>query len=290
MNLFDLFFNLPGQQFLILYISLMGMSFGLLYYFFYYSSASSQRPITDPYAIAYLRGGLEEAMKVAVLTLAHFKVIALENGLFKAASSESPIVSNPLEKKIVEQCKHSGCSFKQIYQGPAGIFASDFIHNDLSSNSLILSKRTLNIIKCLKFLIIVFLSLVALFKINLAITRGRPFEFLFVAAFAGNLFLYRYQFQNTRSGNQALGDLKVMFDRTKDQVKKYVLPSQKTQFALVVGVFGGLILTGMDDSILAAFPKPSEGDGSGSGGIGFGGDCGSGCGGSCGGGCGGCGD
>ena len=76
-------FDLPGPQFLAFYTAL-GVGVTLLLHLLRWA-AESGKPLkvnfSDPYLIAYLRGGENEALRVATVSL-------IDRGLFKMQGSE----------------------------------------------------------------------------------------------------------------------------------------------------------------------------------------------------------
>jgi uncharacterized protein (TIGR04222 family) len=101
-------FDLPGPQFLALYAMLGVIVVGAVYYFKQQAEAGEpgRLPVSDPYVIAYLRGGAVEAVRLGVAVLVDRQLLAI-------GSDDTVVIregvtprhgSNDLERAILEQC------------------------------------------------------------------------------------------------------------------------------------------------------------------------------------------
>src|SRR6185503_20947566 len=101
-------FELPGPQFLAFYAMLgAGVLFAV---YFLKQRAEGGEPIrlpsTDPYVIAYLRGGATEAVRLGVAVLVDRQLLAIgEDDAVVLREGVTPAHgSNDLERAILEQC------------------------------------------------------------------------------------------------------------------------------------------------------------------------------------------
>ncbi len=287
MNPFDLY----GPQFLAFY-SLLLIASGAAIYLFWRTLGQSEnfrRPMTDPYQIAYLRGGAKEAVKVAAATLTHRGAANVSGDTITSQAGQSALAVNQLEKTILEDCL-SGATLRQLADGRAADVAEKLFHQRLVSEHLILSDDEVQKALRVKIVMVGLLVAVALIKIFIALQRGRHNVLLLVILAAIGVIVHaKFTLWNTPSGSTALKDLKVLFGRLKSQTSQLAQPSQNHQFSFLLGVFGVAALSTSEYAFLSAF-KPKLGSNSGCG-TSCGSSCGSGScgGGGCGGGCGGCG-
>ena len=82
-------------------------------------SAEARRHLRDPYLLAYLRGGLREALQTIAFSLNRRKLLsAAGSGLVATGSKETlQAVKNPLELALLSQC-----SLTQSVYGDAAEF------------------------------------------------------------------------------------------------------------------------------------------------------------------------
>ena len=246
--------------------------------------------MTDPYLIAYLRGGPKEAVKVAAATLTHRGAAKVSGDLITSEEGQSALASNPLEKTILEKCLQ-GSTLRELAQGRAAETAESLYHPRLVSEHLLLSESEKRKALLLKVVVIWVLFSVAALKIIIAFQRGRHnVALLVILAAIGIIGHAKFTFWCTPHGRTALKDLKVLFGRLRNQTYKLVPSSQNHQFSFLLAVFGVSALSTSEYAFLSAF-KPKQGSNSG-----CGSSCGSSCSSSCGssgcgggGGCGGCG-
>jgi uncharacterized protein (TIGR04222 family) len=284
-------FDLNGTQFLALYSGLL-LASGVIVYLFWRTlgqSGNYRRPMTDPYLIAYLRGGAKEAVKVAAATLTHRRAAKVRGETITSETGQTALAINQLEKTILENCL-AGATLQQLSDGKPADVAEELFHHRLISEHLILSDDEKRKALLVKILVIGALVAVAGIKIFFAFQSGRYNEtFLLMLAGTGATAHSRIILWYTPAGSTALKDLKTLFGRLRSQTKQLVNPSQNHHFSFLIAVFGVAAVSTREYFFISAF-KTKKGSNSGCGmfcGI----SCNSGgcCGGGCGGGCGGCG-
>lgn len=287
-------FDLHGPQFLVLYSGLLLVS-GVIVYLFWRTQGQNEnyrRPLTDPYKIAYLRGGAKEAVKVAAATLTHRKSATVSGDTITSETGQLDLTTNQLEKAILEEC-HSGATLQQLAEGMSAEVAEKLYHQRLVSEHLILSEDERQKVLIVKILLIGTLLVFAGIKIILAFQRGRHnVMFLVMLAAIGAIAHAMFSPRYTLAGSIALKDLKILFGRLKKQTRELASPAKNHNFSFLIAVFGVASLSTSEYLFISAF-KPKQGSNSG---------CGTSCGSSCssssscgssgcggGGGCGGCG-
>ncbi len=283
MNPFDLY----GPQFLAFYAVLL-LASGAVIYLFWRTLGQAEnfrRPMTDPYLIAYLRGGSKEAVKVAAASLTHRRAAKVSGDTITSEAGQSALATNQLEKTILEDCI-SGATLRELADGRASDVAEKLFHQRLVNEHLILSDGDKQKALLVKMVVIGTLLAVAIIKTLIALQRGRHnVMFLVILATIGVFAHAKLTLWYTPNGSTALKDLKTLFGRLKSRTSQLAHPSQNHQFSFLIAVFGVAALSASEYLFLSAF-KPKKGSNSG---------CGTSCGSSCGssgcggGGCGGCG-
>jgi uncharacterized protein (TIGR04222 family) len=245
---------------------------------------------SDPYLIAYLRGGKNEAARVATISL-------IDRGLLKehgedelAAAGDAATVRRPIEKALIELFKRPQ-AVSAMFGAPAveaacREFEDHLVRRGALPNDAVRAQRRELFIGA----VLVILG-VAAGKIFVALGRGHT-NVLFLVILAIVFIVVCRKVANrprTRRGDELLQDLQRLFGRLRDRavgLKPGGRDADATMLAAVFGV-GALPATGFAYAH-RLFPKSSKGGSNG------GSSCGSSCGSSsgsssCGGGGGGCG-
>ena len=294
MNLLDL----PGPQFLALYAMLGVAVVGAVYYFKQQSEAGEpgRLPVSDPYVIAYLRGGAVETIRLGVAVLVDRKLLAIgQDDAVVLREGVTPMHgSNDLERAILEQCTSEQhprdlAVSHRLQEAARRSYEPMLRQMNLLAGPEVLSRRGLNVA-----IAIVVLVLVAAAKVVVGLSRNRPVSFLVISAivFVG-LTIVVTRGRRTVRGDRMLGDLTSLFGALRERADELRPYTSTSELALLMAVFG------LDAVPMMAFPfrrafrpattsNSSSCGGSSCGSSSSGSSCGGG-GSSCGGGGGGCG-
>jgi len=282
-------FDLTGPYFLVFFALVLCLGAGLLTLFWSFqgNGKSLVGPLVDPYAIAYLRGGPKEAVKIAVASLAHRRWVSTGVRQITTEEGKLDLARNNLEKAILFECIN-GKTFEELCRSRPADVAKSLYQEKLFQEGLILSRRQIETFAILKGILILTAVSISLTKISIGLQKGKPVLFLFLLTAAGILGIISLRFWKTPLGKQVLKDLSVLFERLKGQQDKLIRPEKNRDFSYLTAVFGTDNL-GLGFSYLSVLrpvgrPSTSSSDCSSSSCSG-----GSSCGGGCGGGCGGCG-
>ena len=242
-------------------------------------------PLTDPYQIAYLRGGKNEAIRVAVISL-------IERGLLErrekneliAKDRRPPVLNDPLERELLGFFQHRRAA-PEAFKGNAKEW-----NNALAGRCKALEhaglmpdagrRLTRNWLTAGG---VTLLLIVSAIKSGVGISRDRPGLFLVVFTVVAIAILLRVMFgyRRTRRGDAALADIREIFSGLKYS------QAGVADLVMLGAVFGMAAMPAAAVPYLPElYPQAAKG-GSDSGGCGS--SCGSSCGGCGGGGCGGCG-
>ena len=279
-------FDLPGPMFLVFYLFCGGVA--LLALTMLHNSAESPDAtkvnLSDPYLIAYLRGGRREAVRVLTVAL-------VDRGLLKVSGpTVSAVASNagngvrlPVEQQLLSYCQTpqevASLNSGHCLAGAMGLYEQELVQLGLLPNEHTKSARV--------FRLIVFVAVmwgIAVFKIILAIERGHTnLAFLVILSIAFAWAAYKITHpRQSGPGKALLADLKSLFGSLKERASSFHPGSNSSELALLAAVFGvDAIPIDVFPHKKALYPQVSGSCGS---------SCGSSCGGGgCGGGCGGCG-
>ena len=282
-------FDLRGPEFLAFYLVFGVATLVVLWLVRRAGEAdtTSHAMLDDYVEIAYLRGGPQEAMRVATLNLVNRGLLEVhgDDRLQAAGRSGAEALSRPIERRLLAKFRESEKA-STIFSDAvlSEVAAAESEPNLVRLGLLPDSARKAKRLTLFGFGVFI-LAAVALTKIAVALARGRSniaFLIFEAAAFAWVAFRVTHPVR-TPAGDALLSDLRTLFAGLKDRARSLVPGAETQDFALLTAVFGMSAIPSHFPSMKALFPKASSSSGCGS-------SCGSSCGGGgCGGGCGGCG-
>ncbi len=294
-------FDLRGPEFLLFYLVLGSIVLWALYAARRYAEPTDaiHADLSDPYLIAFLRGGANELLRVSTISLIHRRLLEVAGATVRVASPHAADgVRDPLEREVLryfEKPKEAASIFSELRS------SSNLEHYRQSLETLGLLPNDwvrANRWRLLGLGLFVLWG-VAVIKLFVALARGHTnIGFLIVLALAFGLLANKLVLQRlTIRGKAMLQDLRLLFGGLKDRPAKSFSPND---VALLAAAFGAAALPlAVFPYAEALYPKAmaaSRRSGGGSSSCGStscgssGGDGGGGCGGGgCGGGCGGCG-
>lgn len=283
-------FDLAGPQFLVFFLVYSAVIL-LVVWELGQNSQHTTLPsprLSDPYRIAYLRGGREEAARVATLVLIDRGLLRVEGSkLKKPKKVDIRLADTALERWLLDLFA-TPAEATSIFSAAGLDSATAAYETELTQLALLPDAEQKQIRAWHFWVAALFLSSVAANKIFVALERGRSNIVFLVALCAIAITLawkLTHRFRTAR-GDALLQDLRTLFAALKER-RATVQPGGATlELALLAAVFG---LSGLPrpefSYVKELYPKAANSSGSSCGGIG----CGSSCGGGCGGGCGGCG-
>jgi uncharacterized protein (TIGR04222 family) len=245
-------------------------------------------PLSDPYHIAWLRGGTPEAARIAVLSLTDRGLLAVSGDKLVNVSSAQSLVREPIEQAILARCAQSGTPATAMLDDPAVERACAPYRARLERLQL-MPDAAMRTARYRWFAVAAAILLgVALSKIVIAFGRGRYNVGFLVILTAITLWVMWLLVRRPRTalGARMLKDLRRLFSALRQRAATIRPGAMTSDAMLLAAVFGisALPATGFANLLRVYKKAASSGGGCGS-------SCGSGCGGGGGGGggCGGCG-
>ena len=233
--------------------------------------------MSDPYQIAWLRGGTPEAARILL-------VVSGDN-LVNLSTAPS-VVREPIEQAILARCAQSGTPATAVL-GEPGVERACASYRARLERLQLMPDAAMRAQRYRWFAVVLAILLgIALGKIVVAFGRGRcNVEFLIILTAMGlGVVWFLVRRRRNHLGNRMLKDLQRLF-RALRQRAATIRPGAMTSDAMFLAAMFGisaLPATGFPDFLRVYKKAASSGGGCGS-------SCGSGCGGGGGGGCGGCG-
>ncbi len=284
--------DLTGPQFLIFYIG-VGVSVLLLMRAFRVAAEGGPAPridTSDPYLVAYLRGGKNEALRVATVSLIDRGLLDVDDkDALLARGGAQEIAARPIERVVLRAFAHRRAA-TDIFtasdtDAPCLEYETRLARAGLVPDAATKAARRRRIAVAL----VVLLGLAGA-KLWVAHQRGKPnvgilivLTIVFAILAVGGTRRFR-----TARGDALLADLRTLFARLRERAGTVRAGGATSEAALLAAVFGLASLPAADFAYAKRlYPKASTSSGTSS-------SCGSACGSSCGGGdggggCGGCG-
>jgi uncharacterized protein (TIGR04222 family) len=238
--------------------------------------------LSDPYLIAYLRGGKNEVLRVATVTLIDRGYLTVLGSRLVAPDRPPTTLRLPIEQRLLghfaKETEAASVFKSRSFDREMAAYDDELVGLDLVPGAA--AKQARNIRAATGILV---LWIVAAIKIDVALSRGRSnIQFLFILAilFAVAVIAMTRARQTWR-GVAMLGSLKYLFGSLKERSTGWLPRENPSDLLMLAAVFGAATIpTAAFPYMKSLYPKASSGSSS----------CGSGCGGGgCGGGCGGCG-
>lgn len=248
----------------------------------------------DPYQVACLRGGRDEVIRVAVVSLVERGLLKAEGSkLHTVADDAADLTRRPLDKAILTKFAAADKG-QSIYSDRVAIIEADAVADLLKEKGLLPSAGVMSMRALTAIAGIALLWTVAGIKVSVALARGHHnIIFLLLGSIvAGVLLVAISSRRRTVLGNKTLDYVQQLFAGLDARRETLHFDGQTGEVAFLAAAFGmtalPVTLAAMFDPLNLRPPRPeSSGWASGSScSSGGGGGCG---GGGCGGGCGGCG-
>jgi uncharacterized protein (TIGR04222 family) len=287
-------FDLSGPDFLVFYGLLGILVLGGLFVSGRLSESGSvpRLDYSDPYLLAYLRGGEREVIRVAAISLTDRGLLKIDGQRLSVASnSAASLAARPVERAFLDRLAIA-TEFEKVFESPTIQAACTEYKKKLKQLQLLPDTRLAGARLNRLLIALTVLIGVALIKIVVATARGRHnigFLILMAAIFTYIGFRIYNPFRTTL-GDALLADLKTLFTPLKNRASMINPGGATAEAALLMAVFGVGALPLDRFPIITLFRerRRTGGTSCGTTGCGSGSSC---SGGSCGGGggCGGCG-
>ena len=250
---------------------------------------------SDPYRLAYLRGGANEALRVATAVLIEARHLMLlqnessgEKQLVTAPNCDAKSLPFPLERAVLRFFTTPRKPEEMFEQGGLKRQVDDLYKEELEKSGLLPSEAQKQARTSRALFALIFILVVGLTKIGVALWYGYTnigftVIIMVVAAIWALTFIGDYR---TRFGNYVIKSLESLFEGMRAQAATLKANASLAQIALLAGVYGVAALPAdVFPEVREAFPRaPTDSSSCGSSCSSDGGSCSS-----CGGGCGGCG-
>jgi uncharacterized protein (TIGR04222 family) len=220
--------------------------------------------MTDPYLIACLRAGKNEAMRVATVALLDRGLLFPIGEEVKAKGANSAqLVQRPLEKAILTRFR-SAAGAHELFKDPAAGQACAGYLKVLRSYGLVADARVFAARALPVLVALAVLVGVGGAKINIALSEGRHnIGFLIALMLAFSVLALYFWFKRlTARGADSVDDLKQLFSRLKQRKARLRKGGETNEVAMLAAVFGLSALSASDFPFLEKLYPAKSSDGS----------------------------
>jgi uncharacterized protein (TIGR04222 family) len=299
-------FDLTGPEFLLFYVFFSVFVIALLIILrrILESGAAPRVDLADPYLIAYLREGREEAIRVAMIALVDRGLLESNGTRLKRVKGKSPMLVRRLLEQVILEKFVKEAEAKEAFTYAPVVSAAEKYEDELQNTQLLPDQATKWRRQFLLLVAVLALAVVAWSKVYLALMRGRTnVTFLIILSVIAIIIAISVSRPRlTARGSAMLKDLQNLYGDLRARAPSISPGGSTIEAAMLAAVFGAAILPASNFAFTRQlFPQLQTSSGtwasSSSGSSCSGSSCssssscssGSSCGSSCGGGGGGCG-
>jgi uncharacterized protein (TIGR04222 family) len=198
-----------------------------------------QLQMTDPYQIAYLRGGQAEALRVVAFSLIDRGLLQGGATTLVAEMGAEKQVRRPIEKAVLQVFRSPGTA-REMQSDRRTIDACRQYRDTLEDHGLVAGGATFA--RRLPALLVAALAVVfvGLLKLFIALSEGRHnvgFLILMMIGFSA-VAIWIFRRHRTKRGDDMMADLRMMFARLRDRGNTLREGGATNEAALLAAVFG----------------------------------------------------
>ncbi len=240
-------FDLRGPEFLLFYLcfSLVVIIANILLRRRAESGDAPKIDLSDPYLIAYLRGGEDEALRVAMISLVDRGILAPDDEIIRIADySADDLAKHPIELKMIQRLGAPGGTVS--YDAPESILKSGVLksalqpYRDKLERAGLMPDASLRRDRLMRLLLaLMALGVVAVIKIQIGLSLGKPVGVLVVMMIIAMAVAALTSFPRlTARGKATLADATNLYAGLRTQVSSMTPGSGTAELAMVAAVFG----------------------------------------------------
>jgi uncharacterized protein (TIGR04222 family) len=254
-------FDLRGPEFLVFYVVLSAATVAALRIYRWWresqdlgSERAAARDVAqDPYQVAFLRGGRDEVLRIAVVSLIERGLLEARGDKLAATDPEAAgKARRALDKAILTKFADEGTA-QSLYSDDVVLGEADVIGDSLARMGLLPDEAVKTSRVALAVAGTAFLWLVALIKIAVALSRGRTnILFLVVLAIAVPFVMYAVlKRPRTALGNAVYTQVRDVFSSLSSRRDLLELNQTTSELTYLAAAFG---LAALPVTVLAALP------------------------------------
>jgi uncharacterized protein (TIGR04222 family) len=199
----------------------------------------------DPYLIAYLRGGEDEALRVAVISLVGRGMLLMDGHLIHRADHvTSGMAKHPIENEVLKKFGAPG-ETASVLEATSVLKDSDLRsvlrpYRDKLERAGLMPDASVRRDRRMRLLLaLMALGVVGVIKIQIGLSLGRPVGFLVVMMIVTMIVAAVFSFPRLTSlGKVTLADVTNLYAGLRTQVSSMSPGSATAELAMIAAVFG----------------------------------------------------
>ena len=262
MNPFDLY----GPEFLLFYIFFSVVVIALLVIVrrALESGPAPRVDLADPYLIAYLRGGKDEAIRIATIALVDRGLLEAKGTRLKRVKGQSPMLVRRLLEQLILEKFGNEAEAEAVFTDAAVTGAAEQYGDELQDTQLLPDKAAKERRLFLLFVAVLALAVVAWSKVYLAIMRGRTnVAFLIILSVIAIIIAITVSRPRlTARGSALMKDLRKLYEDLHMRASLISPGGATIEAAMLAAVFGAAALPiGAFAFTREIFPPPQSSTG-----------------------------
>lgn len=239
-------FDLRGPEFLLFYIFFSVVVIALLIILrrALESGAAPRVDLADPYLIAYLRGGRDEAIRVAMIALVDRGLLESNGTRLKRVKGKSPMLVRRLLEQLILEKFTEEAEAKEAFTYAPVVSAAEKYEDELQSTRLLPDGATKERRLFLLLVAILALAVVAWSKVYIALMRGRTnVAFLIILSVIVIIIAICVSRPRlTARGSAMLKDLRNLYGDLRARASTINPGGSTIEAAMLAAVFGAAVL------------------------------------------------
>jgi len=234
-------FDLRGPEFLLLYFcfSLVVIIAIAILRRRAESGPAPKIDLGDPYLIAYLRGGVHEALRVAVISLVDRGMLVMDDQIIRRADHVTDdMVKHPIEYEVLKKFGDPGDA-PSIFK--VNNLRSLFLpYRDKLERAGLMPDADVRRDRLMRLLLaLMALGVAGVIKIVIGLSLGKPVGFLVVMMIAAMVIAFFLSFPRlTARGKATLADVTNLYSGLRTRVNSFSPGSASAELAMFAAVFG----------------------------------------------------
>src|SRR5215510_4397682 len=204
--------------------------------------------LSDPYLIAYLRGGEDEALRLAVISLVDRGGLAMDGRFIRRADhATSGMVKYPIEYETLKMFDSTG-EEASVFEG-ASVLGDAGLKSALQPYRDKLERAGLvpdaNVRRDRRMRLLMALGVVRVLKIQIGLSLGKPVDFLIVMMIDAMAIAAAFTFPRlTALGKATLEDVTNLYSGLRTRINSFSPGGGSAELAMFAAVFGVAALAG----------------------------------------------
>jgi uncharacterized protein (TIGR04222 family) len=246
-------FELRGPEFLLFYFC-FGLAVIIAIIVLRRRAESGDAPridLGDPYLIAYLRGGEDEALRLAVISLVDRGALAMDGKFIRRADhATSGMVKYPIEYEALKKFDSTG-EEASVFEGAsvlgdAGLKSALQPYRDKLERAGLMPDANVRRDRRMRLLLaLMALGVVGVIKIQIGLSLGKPVALLVVMMIAAMVIAAAFSFPRlTALGKATLEDITNLYSGLRTRINSFSPGGGSAELAMFAAVFGVAALAG----------------------------------------------